>query len=172
MHGHIGVTSRIGEGSAFFVELPVADPCPDSSSADTADDHPAPPPAVSAPMKVMYVEDNPSNVKLVERVLALRPAISLIVAMQGRQAVGLAKDHLPDLVLLDLHLPDVSGEDVLNELKGDPLTAGIPVVMLSADATPGLLDRLVTFGGATGYLTKPIDVPRLLGVVDALHPVE
>jgi CheY-like chemotaxis protein len=118
----------------------------------------------------MYVEDNMSNIRLVEKVLARRPGISLIVAMEGRSAIRLAVEHLPDLILLDLHLPDVSGEDVLRELKGDPRTAGIPVVMLSADATPGRLKQLVKRDGAAGFLTKPLDIPGLFDVIDESTP--
>ncbi len=172
MHGQIGVTSRLGVGSTFFVELPVADPPSGMASVEAADGGDAAPPVASASTTVLYVEDNPSNVKLVEKVLARRPAVSLIVAMQGRPAIRLAVEHLPDLILLDLHLPDISGDNVLHELKSDPRTARIPVVMLSADATPGRLEQLVKSGGATGFLTKPFDVARLLDLVDSVRPFD
>jgi CheY-like chemotaxis protein len=105
---------------------------------------------------------------LVEQVMTRRPGVSLMVAMQGRLALELALEHLPDLILLDLHLPDIQGDDVLRRLKDDPRTAPIPVVMLSADATHGRLERLVADGGAADYLTKPFDVSRLLAVIDTL----
>ena len=79
--------------------------------------------------------------------------------------MDLAREHHPDLVLLDLNLPDMSGSDVLRQLKTDPDTAGIPIVMLSADATVGALERLLA-AGAHAYLTKPIDLKKLLQAVD------
>jgi CheY-like chemotaxis protein len=113
----------------------------------------------------LYVEDNLSNVRLVERVVARRPEVTLLVAMQGRIALDLAREHAPSLILLDLHLPDMSGEDVLRGLRADPRTAATPVVVLSADATPGQTQRLRA-SGAIDYLTKPFDIPRLLAVID------
>ena len=170
MHGLVGVTSRVGEGSSFFVELPAVVPPSIDESVEAADDQDTTSRTVGQSMTVMYVEDNMSNIRLVEKVLARRPGISLIVAMEGRSAIRLAVEHLPDLILLDLHLPDVSGEDVLRELKGDPRTAGIPVVMLSADATPGRLKQLVKRDGAAGFLTKPFDIPGLFDVIDESTP--
>jgi CheY-like chemotaxis protein len=116
---------------------------------------------------VLYVEDNPSNVALVERVLARRPGVRLLVALEGGVGMEMAKEHQPDLVLLDMHLPDVSGEVVLERLRADPRTRDVPVVMLSADATPGQAERLLA-AGAADYLTKPFDVARLVRLVDGL----
>jgi CheY-like chemotaxis protein len=118
------------------------------------------------PFAVLYVEDNPSNVKLVEQILHRQPAVRLTVAMRGREGLELARQDPPDLVLLDLHLPDLSGEEVLRELRADPRTAEVPVVVVSADATTGQADRL-RGQGAREYLTKPLDVPRLLDVIRA-----
>jgi signal transduction histidine kinase/CheY-like chemotaxis protein len=114
---------------------------------------------------ILYVEDNPSNVKLVERVLALRPEIRLVVAMRGALGVDLAREHDPCLILLDLNLPDISGEEVLRRLKLDPQTIDIPVVVISADATPGQRARLQA-KGAADYLSKPFEVAHLLQIVD------
>jgi CheY-like chemotaxis protein len=114
---------------------------------------------------ILYVEDNPSNVKLVERVLALRPEIRLVVAMRGALGVDLAREHDPCLILLDLNLPDISGEEVLRRLKLDPQTIDIPVVGISADATPGQRARLQA-KGAADYLSKPFEVAHLLQIVD------
>ena len=86
--------------------------------------------------------------------------------MQGRQALELARAHRPGLILLDLHLPDISGEEVLARLRQDPQTASIPVIILSADATPARITRLLA-DGARAYLTKPIDVAELLALFDA-----
>jgi CheY-like chemotaxis protein len=114
---------------------------------------------------ILYVEDNPSNVQLVSRILALRPEITLVVAMQGSLGIDLAREHDPILILLDLNLPDLSGEEVLRRLKRDPRTTDTPVVVISAAASPGQRERLRA-RGATDYLSKPFDVKALLALVD------
>ncbi len=116
---------------------------------------------------VLYVEDNATNVKLMERIFERRPQVSLVVATRGRAALELAREHRPGLVLLDLDLPDMSGEDVLRHLRSDPTTADAAVVMVSGDAAPEQPARLRGLG-ATDYLTKPFDVARLLQLVDDL----
>ena len=110
---------------------------------------------------IVYVEDNLANLTLVGRLLARLPDVHLIPVMKGRLALDLVREHQPDLVLLDLHLPDLHGRHVLQQLKCDPVTASIPIVVLSADATPAQFERLLS-EGAAGYLTKPIDVESLL----------
>ena len=87
--------------------------------------------------------------------------------MRPQLGLDLAADHHPDLVLLDLHLPDIPGETVLHRLQANPKTAGIPVVILSADARPGLIQRLLE-QGARAFLTKPLDVKELLGLIDGI----
>jgi PAS domain S-box-containing protein len=116
---------------------------------------------------ILYIEDNLSNVILVKRVLARLPQVQLIPAMQGKLGIGLARHHRPDLIILDLHLPDLHGREVLAQLKDDPATTNIPVVIMSADANPAQLDRLKDAGAAT-YLRKPIDVESLLSTVTSL----
>jgi CheY-like chemotaxis protein len=116
-------------------------------------------------LRVLYVEDVVANVRLVEEIFARRPSIRLIPAMLGRLAVDLAHDHHPHLVFLDLHLPDMTGADVLAALRRDPATRGIPVVILTADATRREIDRLRRLG-ARSYETKPIGMRRLLELVD------
>jgi PAS domain S-box-containing protein len=110
---------------------------------------------------IVYVDDNPSNVKLIERLIERLPEVRLIPAMQGQIGLDLAREHHPDLILLDLHLPDLHGREVLQQLKGHATTAEIPVVIISADATPSEVERLKA-AGAAEYLTKPIDVGCLL----------
>jgi PAS domain S-box-containing protein len=118
---------------------------------------------------LLYVEDNLANLSLVEAILLSRPGWRTVAALQGQLGVELAREHLPDLVLLDLHLPDIPGEEVLRRLRGDARTAGIPVVVVSADATPASLERLRA-AGADAYLTKPLDVEEFLEVVDRFLP--
>lgn len=118
---------------------------------------------------ILYIEDNLSNLELVKRVLTKRPGIRLIDAMQGRLGVDLAREHHPDLILLDLHLPDISGTEVLRQVRDDPRTTAIPVIVISADATPGQIERLLT-DGALAYLTKPLDVKKLLSLLDQTLP--
>ena len=118
---------------------------------------------------VLHIEDNPSNLTLVAEVLALRPQLMLISTMQGRSGLDMAREHHPDLILLDVHLPDLAGDVLLRELKEDPRTRDIPVVMVSADATPLRIQRLLDLG-AKAYLTKPLEVPMFLHTIDhALH---
>jgi CheY-like chemotaxis protein/HPt (histidine-containing phosphotransfer) domain-containing protein len=113
---------------------------------------------------VLYVEDNPSNVRLVEQIFALSSELSLSVAREGAAGLAMARELRPDLILLDLHLPDMSGEQVLAALLADPDTAIIPVIIVSADASPVQAKRLQA-AGAVGYLTKPFDVDQLLVAV-------
>ena len=112
-----------------------------------------------------------ANLSLVDTILLSRPGWRTLPALQGQLGVELAREHTPDLILLDLHLPDVSGEDVLREIKHDPVLARTPVVMLSADATPGQVRRMVA-GGARAYLTKPLNVRELRAHVEATLPAE
>jgi PAS domain S-box-containing protein len=113
---------------------------------------------------ILYIEDNLSNLKLVERVLDRFPALQLIRATQGQLGVDLARQHQPDLILLDLHLPDLHGREVLTKLKSDPVTAAIPVMVMSADASPDQQQQLRD-AGAANYITKPIDVQALLTTI-------
>jgi CheY-like chemotaxis protein len=114
---------------------------------------------------VLYIEDNLSNLKLIQRLLAHRPEVRLLPAMQGRLGLDLAREHRPHLILLDLHLPDIPGDEVLRRLREAPETRHVPVIVISADATPGQIDRLLA-AGAQAYLTKPLDVKKFLDLLD------
>jgi CheY-like chemotaxis protein len=116
---------------------------------------------------VLYIEDDPVNFTLVERILEFRPALTLMHARSGGDGVELAQAYRPRLVLLDLNLPDMHGSEVLRRLQSEPLTAGVPVVVLSADATPSQIERLLT-AGARNYLTKPFDIDPFLAVIDEM----
>jgi CheY-like chemotaxis protein len=105
----------------------------------------------------LYVEDNLSNLRLVEEILERYPGIELLSAMQGTLGFELARQQQPDLIILDLHLPDISGLEVLKRLKSEPLTRDIPVVMLTADPGRSESERARALG-ASDYLGKPLDV--------------
>ena len=168
MGGEVGVRSSIGVGSTFWLELPIV-------AAALRGGHEMPhiapdrPPTSHRHKTVLYVEDNLSNVRLLEQVVACRPEVKLLVAMQGQIGLDMARMHLPDLILLDLHLPDLSGEDVLRRLRADIRTATTKIVVLSADATNDQPQRLLSLG-ASDYLTKPFDIPRILDLIDRLEP--
>jgi CheY-like chemotaxis protein/two-component sensor histidine kinase len=116
---------------------------------------------VSSSAVILYVEDNLANLSLVETFLASHPSWRVIPALKGLVGVELAREHRPDLVLLDLHLPDVPGEEVLRRLRADARTADIPVLVISADATRESPARLLA-AGADAYLTKPLDLDEFL----------
>ena len=116
---------------------------------------------------VLYVEDDLSNIRLIERVLELRPGVTLLSATGGQLGLDLAKQHRPDMILLALHLPDIGGEEVLRRLRKEPEAKGVPVVIVSADVTPGQVQHLIN-EGAAAYLTKPLNVTRLLKLLDDL----
>ena len=124
-------------------------------------------PEPSAPLTVLYIEDNLSNLQLVEQVLRLRPAVRLIPAMRPQLGLDLAAEHDPGLLLLDLNLPDMSGQEVLRRLRAEPRTANVPVVIHSADARPSLIQELLD-RGVRAFLPKPLDVRELLDLVDTV----
>ncbi len=161
MGGTIGVESVVGQGSTFWVELPRAE-CPVTSVAPSAI-HPDN--AVPTRGVVLYIEDNLPNLRLVERLLTHRPNVKLFSAMHASLGLELAREHRPGLILLDLQLPDIPGPEVLKRLQGDPATRHIPVVVISADATPGHINRLQA-AGAREFLTKPLDVQRFFKLLD------
>jgi PAS domain S-box-containing protein len=164
MGGSISVTSEPGSGSTFSLEL-AADVVPTSADDDVTSSSNGDATAVARSKTILYIEDNLSNLKLMERLIARRPSVQLISAMQGGIGVTLARDHRPDLVFLDLDLPDIPGEEVLARLHADPRTADVPVVVISADATNGQKRKLLD-AGARAYVAKPIDVGRFFRIVD------
>jgi CheY-like chemotaxis protein len=164
MGGTLGVESAVGEGSTFVVTLPLAEA--PAGALDEAQVRLSPGPETAGKrLVILSIEDNPSNLLLVERILAHRPATTVLSAVQGRLGLDLAREHRPDVILLDLHLPDLPGDEVLERLRAEPSTRAIPVVVLSADATAGQIESLLA-AGARAYLTKPLDVRRLLEVLE------
>ena len=165
MQGAIGVAPNPGGGSIFWIDLLSAER-PEGAWEDL--ESAAMPEIVPAPDQkcvVLYIEDNPSNLALMERIVGLRKDVKLLAAGQGQIGLDLAKAHRPDLILLDLHLPDIAGFDVLQHLRGDSETKAIPVVVVSADATPGHIEQLLA-AGAQSYMTKPLEVPSMLNLLD------
>ena len=168
MGGNVGAESRIGLGSRFWIDLRLGDAPPRagraasfaSSGADERD---------PSPRTVLYVDDNLVNVALLERILQRRPEVTLLTATDGRTGLELARVHQPALVLLDLNLPEMSGQEVLLRLRAEPETAAIPVVIVSGDASPANVDALKA-AGATDYLTKPYHVKQVLAVIDKTAP--
>jgi CheY-like chemotaxis protein len=116
---------------------------------------------------ILYVEDDPINVLLIQRILDLRPTVHLLVANDGAAGIDMAAVRQPDLILLDLHLPDMGGEKVLQLLQADPETRDIPVVVISADVMPADASRLRS-AGAVDYLTKPFDLEQFLTLIDTV----
>jgi PAS domain S-box-containing protein len=163
MAGDIGVNSAAGKGSAFWIELPAVDSPLKAlpRNRTRAEDETLTPEAG----KILYIEDNLSNLTLVEQMLAEQPGIELLTAMQGGLGIELARQHSPDLILLDLHLPDLHGHEVLARLRQDAITRDIPVVVISADATARQIQRLIA-AGARSYLTKPLDIGEFFRVID------
>ncbi len=116
---------------------------------------------------LLYVEDNASNLKLLGRVLERRPFTRLITATEGLPGLEMARAYRPDLILLDLHLPDMNGDEVLEHLLADPRTRDIPVIIISGDATQDTIQRLLA-EGARAYVTKPFAIPGLLTLINNL----
>ena len=168
--GQIGVESVVGQGSTFWIQLPLAPPSATvlpAAPSPTAASAPGKRRGVRTPQqKVLYVEDNGSNLRLIERLLQRRSGVRLLTAANGREGLEIARRERPDLILLDSHLPDLSGDEVLAALQADPATDAIPVVVVSADALPASIERMLA-AGARDYLTKPLDVHRLVETMAA-----
>jgi PAS domain S-box-containing protein len=163
MGGTISVESTPGEGSTFSFVLPVGI---SEIDADVRRDIPIEPVTNGeASATVLYIEDNLANLRLVDQVLRRRPDVQLLSALQGSIGLELAAQHRPNLILLDVHLPDLDGDLVLQRLRANPATADIPVVVVSADATQRQRRRFRQLG-ADDYLTKPLDIQAFLGLVD------
>jgi len=165
MGGTVGVESIVGQGSTFWIELPQAESMEKqivrASEALEQD-------MITRERKgtILYIEDNISNADLVHDILENhRPAVQLMTSMYGAQAVKLATEIHPDLILLDLDLPDMHGSQVLAKLKEDNVTCQIPVVIISADAMPKMVELLM-LAGAEDYLTKPLDIIGFLLMID------
>ncbi len=167
MEGTLELTHSDRHGSVFALTLNrvFAEPTP---LVDVFEESITPDPNLSAGT-ILYIEDNLSNIRLIESVLADWPNIKMIPAMQGSVGLELARNHKPDLILLDIHLPDLMGDQVLERLKSDEVTRDVPVVVLSADATKRQISASLE-GGAIEYLTKPLDLKELYRVLQQNLP--
>jgi PAS domain S-box-containing protein len=167
MGGVLGVESSVGVGSVFWCELgAAAAPELEGTPAELAPAEGAQPEPGASLRTLLYVEDNPANLKLVEQLIARRPVLRLLTAVDSNQGIQLARAHQPDVILMDINLPGISGIEAMKILRDDPATAHIPIVALSANAMP----RDVAKGleaGFFSYLTKPIKVPEFMEALDA-----
>ena len=166
MGGEIDLADSGPDGSTFTIRLDTAKPKARKNGKELAQELGEKPLLMGEP-RILYIEDNASNLRLLELALEDWGDIKLLSAVQGQVGLDLARAHRPDLILLDLHLPDMQGYDVLNTLKSDPATSDIPVVVISADAMSRQIKRLID-AGAYDYLTKPLDLRRLGQVVRAV----
>jgi signal transduction histidine kinase/ActR/RegA family two-component response regulator len=167
MGGAIGVHSERGAGSTFRFERPLS--VESMASANTADEIATTAQASRAPASalrtLLYVEDNPGNLSLVEQLIERRSDLRLLVATDGYTGVEMARQHLPDLVLMDINLPGISGLDALKLLRASPETANIPIMALSANAVPHDVEHGLK-AGFSRYLTKPIKIDEFMAALD------
>jgi signal transduction histidine kinase/CheY-like chemotaxis protein len=162
MGGGISVESEPGLGTTFTIELPLTD----ARGAVPAEGRGAPSPATVG--DILYIDDTPENLSLIASILAeRRPGLELRTATNGLAGSLLAEGRRPDVLLLDLNLPDISGEEVMRRLRARTQTGDVPVIVLSADSTSRNINRLLE-AGADAYLTKPVNVPQFLDVLDRL----
>ena len=167
MGGRLGAESSVGVGSVFWFELSMAMAAP-LAAPEFAPAVPAQPPIArgTAPRTVLYVEDNPANLELVRQLFARRPDLRLLTATDATLGMASARANQPALILMDINLPGLSGIDAMKNLRGDPATARIPVIALTANALPGDIERGLK-GGFAGYVTKPITIIPFLATLDA-----
>jgi signal transduction histidine kinase/CheY-like chemotaxis protein len=164
MGGSIGVESTVGVGSEFWIEL-IRDATPQLAAGNTLPEELMPQAQGNGRLHtLLYVEDNPANLMLVEQIIQEHPHLRMLSAHDGNLGIALARAHLPDVILMDINLPGISGSQALKILREDPLTAHIPVLAVSANAMPHDIEKGLK-AGFFRYLTKPIKVNEF---IDAL----
>ncbi len=165
MGGAIGVASSVGVGSEFWIEL-IRDVTPQLAAGHAL-------PAESAPQiqggaalyTLLYVEDNPANLMLVEQIIEAHPRMRMLSARDGHRGIAQARAHRPDVILMDINLPGINGFQALKLLREDPLTAHIPVLAISANAMPRDIEKGLA-AGFFHYLTKPIKINEFMDALD------
>jgi signal transduction histidine kinase/AmiR/NasT family two-component response regulator len=165
MGGEIGVESTLGAGSVFWIELNLTAEQRPAAAAEPAALAQAKVDANGRTRTLLYVEDNPANLMLVEDLIARRPDLRLMSAVDGNRGVEIARAFLPDVILMDINLPGISGIQALKILRADPATAHIPVIALSANAIPRDIKKGLD-AGFFRYLTKPIKVNEFMDTLD------
>ncbi|MDE2161025.1 MAG: response regulator, partial [Burkholderiales bacterium] len=166
MGGAIGAESTVGVGSLFWIELPSTQALHFGADALDVPRCVASPDAVAGARRTLLcVEDNPANLLLVERLLARRPELRLVSARDGQRGIEMARSCRPDVILMDINLPGISGTQALKILREDPVTAHIPVLAISANAMPRDIQRGLE-AGFFRYITKPIKVSEFMAALD------
>jgi PAS domain S-box-containing protein len=163
LNGQLTAESEVGKGSTFCVELPIAAREIQESELPATIDFPSN--GSTRPRTVLYIEDQDLNLRLVERIFKKQPHLRLIPAMQGSLGLELAREHHPDVIMLDLNLPDLGGDEILRRLKAEPELRDIPVIMVSGDALGDRINQLLA-QGAFGYITKPYRIDDFLRTLD------
>jgi len=166
MKGTIGVDSTVGVGSVFWVELRLTKAL-QFAIPETTHTAPAPSPAPNGapPRTLLYVEDNPANLELVELLIARRTDLRLLSAADGNLGIEFARAYQPEVILMDINLPGISGLSAMKILRADPATAHIPIIALSANAVPRDIEKALE-AGFFNYLTKPIKVNEFMTTLD------
>jgi CheY-like chemotaxis protein/anti-sigma regulatory factor (Ser/Thr protein kinase) len=168
MGGTLGVESTVGKGSVFWCELPSTHSLQlgDETAEEAASRDKTPLPIGLPLHTLLYVEDNQANMKLVEQIIARRPDLRLLTAMDGQLGIEIARKALPTVILMDINLPGISGVAAMEILRKDPATAHIPVVALSANANPRDIEMSMA-KGFFRYLTKPIKIKEFSDTLNA-----
>ena len=165
MGGAIGVDSTVGVGSVFWIELSLS-AAPQLAAPETTVALARPPVPDGTPLRtVLYVEDNPANLELVEKLIARRPELRILSAADADLGIEYARTYQPELILMDINLPGISGIEAMKILRADPLTAHIPIIALSANAMPRDIAKALA-AGFFNYLTKPIKVDEFMNALD------
>jgi CheY-like chemotaxis protein len=166
MGGVIGVDSTVGVGSVFWVELSLTT-APQLAAPEAGPAALVQSPALDGapPRTLLYVEDNPANLELVELLIARRTDLRLLSAADGNLGIEFARAYLPEVILMDINLPGISGISAMKILRADPATAHIPIIALSANAVPRDIEKALE-AGFFNYLTKPIKVNEFMEALD------